>query len=702
MAIVKIQHRRGAYTDYDPTKLLPGEMAVVQSGDPNSTDGKAVYIATAAGNVKRLATAEELQSEIETALQEAIPEAISEATQDAEAAADRAETAASTFVIDKTLSVSDRPADAKVVGDEVTNVKNDLNSLYQIDNDYVTEDCSSQTTTADSGTAGGVTWTKNGNADWTAVGTATGSGSFKNLIGMSTRVLERFYGGQKLNININSTDSNLVLSVVIYSSTQDTKVLDLGSGSHYITLPSDITGIIIRTMVRTGNSVNGRIIFSITGYYSRYVASTNDTSDRSAFINKMLTYTKSVILAPGIFYVNKLELPDNSTLYGCGNNTVLRLLDNGEYAVNLNSRCNISNLRIIGADNDITLPPSDYEPKEGTTDYTEGLTWDERDGYIRSIFDTAVLPGKYILKINVASNKNDDVYVWFLDQTAYSTSHVIASAIVPNGEYIEIIITPETSIKSVYITAASTVGASVGYSVTLNSIELHTIGTLIGSRNGIVWKTPDKCTSTINNCVIERFNGAGILAKDTSTPVDNNLIISNCFIRNNNAGIYIQRNSEFIKICNSTIVHNWYGVLNRGGNNNISNCGLDANIVGVQVDADEGANNGHGTITGCSINHSDSNNGYGLIIKNTGREVISNCNFYYSKIRLDHTNGNVITGCGFGSRTGWEIIGGNCNIFNGCMVRSATDTPITIENNTSTKIINCFTRNGDAVTAPSN
>lgn len=126
MAIVKIQHRRGAYTDYDPSKLLPGEMAVVQSGDPNSTDGKAVYIATAAGNVKRLATAEELQSEIETALQEAIPEFVAEATQEAKDAADRAETAASTFVIDKTLSVGDRPADAKVVGDKITDVKNDL------------------------------------------------------------------------------------------------------------------------------------------------------------------------------------------------------------------------------------------------------------------------------------------------------------------------------------------------------------------------------------------------------------------------------------------------------------------------------------------------------------------------------------------------------------------------------------------------
>ena len=55
-----IQHRRGKYDDFDPTKMIPGEIAVVQSDDPSATDGKTVYMAFAAGNVKRLATAEEV------------------------------------------------------------------------------------------------------------------------------------------------------------------------------------------------------------------------------------------------------------------------------------------------------------------------------------------------------------------------------------------------------------------------------------------------------------------------------------------------------------------------------------------------------------------------------------------------------------------------------------------------------------------
>ena len=57
-----IQNRRGSFADYDPSKLKPGEYAIVQSGDPNSSDGRAVYICLSAGNVKQLASMDELKS----------------------------------------------------------------------------------------------------------------------------------------------------------------------------------------------------------------------------------------------------------------------------------------------------------------------------------------------------------------------------------------------------------------------------------------------------------------------------------------------------------------------------------------------------------------------------------------------------------------------------------------------------------------
>lgn len=226
---------------------------------------------------------------------------------------------------------------------------------------------------------------------------------------------------------------------------------------------------------------------------------------------------------------------------------------------------------------------------------------------------------------------------------------------------------------------------------------LSTVGITEGTRYGIEWTGEETVTGFVDNCIIRGFDGAGILIHDTTQKVYRNLLITNCRIRTNFIGIDIKKNSEFNKVTNCNITANHYGIRNRGGNNNFDNCGIDANVTGIQVDADEGTNGGHGGISNCSINHSDGNNGYGIIIKDTGRMVITGCNLYYSKIRLENTNGNIINSCGFGSSAGWEITGGECNVFSDCMIRSASDTPITITNNTQTKVVNCYTRDGEEV-----
>lgn len=59
-----IQHRRGAYSDFDTSKMKAAEIAVVTSGDSNTSDGKGVYVAFASGNVKRLVSADELEAAI--------------------------------------------------------------------------------------------------------------------------------------------------------------------------------------------------------------------------------------------------------------------------------------------------------------------------------------------------------------------------------------------------------------------------------------------------------------------------------------------------------------------------------------------------------------------------------------------------------------------------------------------------------------
>lgn len=65
-----IQMRRGDYADFDPTKLVAGELAVVTSGDPNSDTGRALYICFEPGIVKRVTDYEDLIDQINAATQE--------------------------------------------------------------------------------------------------------------------------------------------------------------------------------------------------------------------------------------------------------------------------------------------------------------------------------------------------------------------------------------------------------------------------------------------------------------------------------------------------------------------------------------------------------------------------------------------------------------------------------------------------------
>lgn len=109
MAIVTIQHRRGKYADYDPSKVLPGELVVTQTGDPNTTDGEAAYIATRAGSVKRIPFASEVED---------LKTRVDDVVEDAEEAISNA--------IDPTLTRSGKAADAKVTGNEIANIKRDL------------------------------------------------------------------------------------------------------------------------------------------------------------------------------------------------------------------------------------------------------------------------------------------------------------------------------------------------------------------------------------------------------------------------------------------------------------------------------------------------------------------------------------------------------------------------------------------------
>lgn len=63
-----IQNRRGKFPKFDPSRMVPGEWAVVLDEDPSARDGRSVYICFAAGSVKRMATYEDMVENVSNSI----------------------------------------------------------------------------------------------------------------------------------------------------------------------------------------------------------------------------------------------------------------------------------------------------------------------------------------------------------------------------------------------------------------------------------------------------------------------------------------------------------------------------------------------------------------------------------------------------------------------------------------------------------
>ena len=105
-----ITMRHGPYSKFDPQKLHTAEPAVVTEGDPHASDGKAIYQCFSPGDVKRMATYEDMVDQIDEAGGAAIDKHIEQkvgtalkacedatkAAQDAKTNADKAVSSANT------------------------------------------------------------------------------------------------------------------------------------------------------------------------------------------------------------------------------------------------------------------------------------------------------------------------------------------------------------------------------------------------------------------------------------------------------------------------------------------------------------------------------------------------------------------------------------------------------------------------------
>lgn len=329
-------------------------------------------------------------------------------------------------------------------------------------------------------------------------------------------------------------------------------------------IPNDVTGWLIRiTLVQGVQLNNDTISFEIARYLPNSITEqgcpiiasitgTISAAKHTALIQDALSKFGAVILAKGYHYVNNLTMPDNTTLKGLGNGSILKTTDSSAHGVIVGSWCNIDNLKI-----------------EGT-------------------------------------------------RSASSSSATTEAGILIEGNY---------------------------------------------------ESTPLRRNIKITNCFIQGFGAGGIVGRKTGYWVADSISATNCEITKCYAGIRLEDFCEFNRFTNILSYANYCGLLCYSGNNVFVNCSFSNNTVGVYLigdSADLSGNNGHGTLVGCTINHSDNNNGFGILVKGISGNgfIFDSCQVWYGKVQVESSVGIVINNCIFGAlNANTEFINWDSSLF---------------------------------------
>lgn len=243
--------------------------------------------------------------------------------------------------------------------------------------------------------------------------------------------------------------------------------------------------------------------------------------------------------------------------------------------------------------------------------------------------------------------------------------------------------------------------------VRIHSEDGHT--THRGTGSGILVQgnhedAPLKYNVKIDNVTIDGFALGGIHGIATGTWVADSITASNCRIFNCYAGILAEDYSEFGRYTNILCYSNYIGLLNMSGNNVFVNCSFSNNTVGVYLigDEDPSGNNGHGTLVGCTINHSNNNQGFAVICKGISANgfVFDSCQIWYGKIHVENSTGITFNNCMLGAyNTNTEIINYTANdlFLMNCLFKvGATFSGSGGETHT----VNCFKFDGTPVSIP--
>ena len=205
--------------------------------------------------------------------------------------------------------------------------------------------------------------------------------------------------------------------------------------------------------------------------------------------------------------------------------------------------------------------------------------------------------------------------------------------------------------------------------------------------------------STVSGVYAHGFTGGGITCHDTGYSVRSALNVSDCHLYNCGAGVNISHFSEYHRFTNIHCSANLYGCINNGGNNMFLNCGFSGNVTGFLIDNSRGQsnNNSHGSVIGCTFNHTNHNEGIGIHLLGAGHgHVFSGCQVFFSQTVLENCSGIIFDSMNYGSKVPFHIKGGSGIVFSNSMFLNPPD-PIDIQDNDLVRFENCYTRDGRKV-----
>jgi hypothetical protein len=115
---------------------------------------------------------------------------------------------------------------------------------------------------------------------------------------------------------------------------------------------------------------------------------------------------------------------------------------------------------------------------------------------------------------------------------------------------------------------------------------------------GIYLRSAHNCL--IDNVTFLRFRGTGLTLHTKSSGMTG-ATVSNCIFEESHIGLHLGTRTEYNQLNNIRINNCYYGIINRGGNNNYIMTSV--NLSGYALVLASGSNDGHGNMTNGQLNH---------------------------------------------------------------------------------------------------